>query len=71
VYALSEDVYDEMLGIIGVHENSGKLQLFLNELIPDSNASVPDPWYGDEAGYKPVYEMIAKTCKAIAEKYNS
>ncbi len=46
-----------------------KVDLFLNELKPRSNASVPDPWYGDEKGYAPVYEIIYNACDAIIEKY--
>lgn len=69
VYAMSDDVYDKVLEIIGADADSSKLQLFLNELMPGSNASVPDPWYGDEAGYKPVYEMIDKTCREILKRY--
>lgn len=69
VYAMSEDVYDEIIQMTGNKFSAVSLDLFLNELMPGSNTSVPDPWYGDEAGYKPVYEMINKTCKIIIEKY--
>jgi len=69
IYAMSNDVYDIILEIIGPKRNAAKLDLFLNELKPGSNASVPDPWYGDEEGYKPVYKMIDETCKKIIEKY--
>ena len=47
----------------------GKVMLFVNELHPGSNQSVPDPWYGNEDGYLPVYELIDQTCDAIIEKY--
>ncbi len=70
VYAMSEDVYEEIRRLAGNNSSITSLHLFLNELMPGSNASVPDPWYGEEDGYKPVYEMIDKTCKIIIEKYS-
>lgn len=70
IYAMADDVYDEIGRIGGRQADMSKVDFFLNELSPSSNASVPDPWYGDEDGYLPVYEMIARTCDAIIEKYS-
>lgn len=69
IYAMADDVYDHIKRIAGVTEHLHKLELFMNELYPGSNISVPDPWYGPEAGYAPVYDMIEKTCEAIIKKY--
>lgn len=69
VYAMSSDVYEIILNNAGTNDKIDNLNLFLNELKPGLNESVPDPWYGDERGYTPVYEMIAATCQAIIEKY--
>ncbi len=71
IYAMADDVYDEIRRIGGRNADMNKVDLFLNELLPGSNASVPDPWYGDEKGYTPVYEMIDKTCDVIVQKYAS
>jgi protein-tyrosine phosphatase len=69
IYAMADDVYDEIRQIGGGQADMSKVDFFLNELTENSNASVPDPWYGDEAGYLPVYDMIERTCDAIIEKY--
>ncbi len=65
IYAMAADVYGEIRRIGGAGADMNKVELFLNELHPGSNKSVPDPYYGTEAGYKEVYEMIEKTCEAI------
>jgi len=65
IYAMAADVYKEIKRIGGPHADMRKVELFLNELHKGSNESVPDPWYGPEEGYTPVYEMIDKTCDAI------
>ena len=70
IYAMSDDVLEEIQRVTGKNMDRSKVGLFLNELFEDSNASVPDPWYGGEEGYLPVYEMIDKACDAIIEKYS-
>jgi len=71
IYAMSADVLTEIQHIAGASFNGQKVSLFLNELYPGSNRSVPDPWYGPEEGYTEVFEMIRKTCEAISVKYRS
>ena len=69
IYAMADDVYNRILNVGGLWADKEKVKMFLDELEPGSNASVLDPWYGDESGYLPVYELINKTCDAIIEKY--
>lgn len=69
IYALATDVKDDIRRIGGVAADMSKVELLLNELHDNCNASVPDPWYGGEDGYLPVYEMIDKVCERIIEKY--
>lgn len=69
IYAMADDVYEAIQNIAGSKTDYTKLSLFLDELMPDANASVPDPWYGDEKGYKPVFDLINKGCDAIVFKY--
>ncbi len=69
IYAMAGDVYAEIKRIGGLGADMNKVEYFLNELHPGKNESVPDPYYGDESGYKVVYEMIEKTCTAIVENY--
>ncbi len=70
VYALAKDVYQEIEKIGGPKAPMHKVKLFLGELHEGSTESVPDPWYGDESGYLPVYELIEKTCHKIIDKYH-
>jgi protein-tyrosine phosphatase len=71
IYALANDVYEEIKKMGGKHADMNKVKYFLNELEPGSNGSVPDPWYGNEDGYTPVFELIDRTCDAIIEKYKN
>ncbi len=70
IYALAGDVYRDISRISGGADMSN-VHYFMNELEPGSNGSVPDPWYGDEDGYGPVYDMIARTCDAIIARHGT
>lgn len=69
IYALAEDVLDEIKRIAKNKFDAGKTDLLMNELYPGKNMDVPDPWYGPEPGYHEVYTLIDKACDAIIEKY--
>ena len=69
IYALADDVLEEIKSITGQNFDATKIDLLLNELHPGMNQSVPDPWYGGEEGYLPVFEMIEAACKALISKY--
>lgn len=69
IYAMADDVVEDIKRIAGHKYDAGKVDLFLNELRPGKNLSVPDPWYGPEPGYHEVYRLIDETCDAIIKKY--
>lgn len=69
IYALATDVYTEIKQIGGEKAPMEKVDLLLNELQPGKNHSVPDPWYGPEAGYHEAFELIDRACDRIIEKY--
>jgi protein-tyrosine phosphatase len=69
IYALAEDVLDDIRHIAKNKFDASKVDLLMNELYPGKNMDVPDPWSGPEAGYHEVYKLIDKVCDAIIEKY--
>ncbi len=69
IYAMADDVYREIKRIGGNKANMNRVAYFLNEVMPGSDASVPDPWYGGEDGFTEVFDLINKTCDVIADKY--
>ncbi len=69
IYALAEDVMEDMKRIAGKKFDASKVDLLMNELYPGKNMDVLDPYYGTEAGYHKVYKMIEDVCDAIVEKF--
>lgn len=71
IYAMSADVYRKIATIGGKEAKMEKVSLFLNELYPGQDRSVPDPWYGPEQGYREVYALIDKCCDKIVAQYST
>jgi len=70
IYALADDVIDDMKRIGRNNFDGSKVELLLNELFPGQDIDVPDPWYGPEPGYHQVFKMIDEACDAIIKKYS-
>jgi protein-tyrosine phosphatase len=68
IYAMADDVLDEIKWIAKEKYNPQKVDFLLNELHPGEDRSVPDPWYGAEPGYHEVYKLIEAACNSIIEK---
>jgi protein-tyrosine phosphatase len=68
IYAMSADIIKEMKLISKEKYDPAKVDLLLNECCPGENKDVPDPWYGAEAGYHTVYDMIDEACEAIVQR---
>ena len=71
IYVMAADVTDEMKELTGSKFDDTKIDLLLNELYPGENKDIPDPWYGPEAGYEEVFDMIEEACEVIIRKYKN
>ena len=71
IYAMADDVIDDMRRITRNNFDTTKVELLMNELFPGKNMDVPDPWYGPEPGYHQVFKMIDEACDAIIKKYST
>jgi protein-tyrosine phosphatase len=67
IYAMADDVMDDIRRIAKDKFDPEKVELFMNELRPGKNESVPDPWYGTEPGYHEVYKIIEECCDKIIQ----
>jgi protein-tyrosine phosphatase len=65
IYAMAENVLDDIKHIAKQKFNSSKVDLLMNELYPGGNIEVPDPWSGPESDYHEVFELIDKACEKI------
>lgn len=68
IYAMDESNYQNIISLARNAEDKVKVQLILNEIDADKNASVPDPYYGGNQGFENVYNMLDEACEIIASK---
>jgi len=45
-----------------------KVELILNQISPNGNQDVPDPYYGGDEGFEQVYRLLDASTQIIAEK---
>ena len=69
IFAMAEDVIDDMRRIAGKKFNDKKAALLLSLMDEAQNLDVPDPWYGTEPGYHETYAIIYSACENIISKF--
>lgn len=68
IYAMANDVLDDMKSIAKNKYDATKTNLLLNELFAGQNQDVPDPWSRPEKEYHLVFDLIDKACQQIINK---
>lgn len=68
IYVMDISNYWDVVKLSDNQEQTKKVQLILNELFPNENVDVPDPYFGLPNGFTSVYEMLNEACDLIAEK---
>lgn len=68
IYAMDESNYHNILSLARNANDELKVSMILNEINPNSNQSVPDPYYGGNQGFENVYQMLDEACEIISKK---
>jgi protein-tyrosine phosphatase len=68
IYVMDTSNYRDVLELTNKPEHHAKVQIILNELYPNENVDVPDPYFGMANGFEIVYSMLDEVCEIIANK---
>jgi len=68
IFVMDNSNYKDVMQLAPNQEAKSKVSLILNDLFPDENVDVPDPYYGMEDGFSNIYGMLDEVCEIIAEK---
>jgi protein-tyrosine phosphatase len=68
IYVMDNSNYDDVTFLAKTEEEKQKVELILDELFPDDNVDVPDPFYGLQNGFDMVYEMLDEATDLLAKK---
>lgn len=68
IYVMDTSNYKNVMAIAQNEEAKQKVKVILNEIHPNKNLEVPDPYYGEMDGFEHVYKLLDEVCEAIAAK---
>lgn len=68
IYVMDNSNYKDVMALTPNDEAKSKVKLILNELFPNENVDVPDPYYGGQDGFENVFDMLNEACDVIAGK---
>lgn len=68
IYVMDNSNYKNVTALAQNQNQVEKVQLILNELFPNENVDVPDPYFGLPNGFEIVYKMLDEVCDEIAKK---
>lgn len=68
IYVMDQSNYKNVCRLAPDEKAIEKVQLILNEIHPDKNLEVPDPYYGGDSGFDDVFKMLDEACEKIKEK---
>lgn len=65
IFVMDSENYKNVMALAKNEDHKAKIDLILNADQPNSNRSVPDPYYGGDNGFIEVFNMIDKACDAF------
>ena len=70
IYVMDESNFKNVNKLARNDEDIAKVKFILNEVYPNQNYDVPDPYYGGDEGFENIYKMLNEACDNIAKKLN-
>lgn len=71
IYVMDESNYQNVTALARNSEDISKVNYILNEIYPNQNHSVPDPYTGGIQGFENTFKMLDEACTTIAQKLTS
>ena len=68
IYVMDSSNYSDVVELAKTQEHKDKVQMILNDLFPNENVDVPDPYFGLPNGFEIVYNMLDEVCEVISKK---
>ncbi|GAA4885679.1 low molecular weight protein-tyrosine-phosphatase [Flaviramulus aquimarinus] len=66
IYVMDESNYNNVVKLARNDKDISKVKFILNEVYPNQNYDVPDPYYGGDQGFENIYKMLDEACLIIA-----
>jgi protein-tyrosine phosphatase len=67
IFVMDSSNYADVIALARNEKDKQKVELILNRVYPNSNMSVPDPYFGGEQGFENVFILLDKACDVIIQ----
>ncbi len=67
IFVMDTSNYNDVIELARDHSDKQKVEMILNRVYPDTNMSVPDPYFGGEQGFENVFMLLDKACDVIVD----
>lgn len=67
IYVMDENNLQDILSLTRNNHDKQKVKMILNEIHPNKNKSVPDPYYGGNQEFENVFKMLDEACEIISK----
>lgn len=71
IYVMDNSNYEDVIALARNEADKKKVKLILNEVTPDKNLEVPDPYYGGDSGFTDVFNMLDEAFEIVAKKLSN
>ncbi|MGB5361675.1 MAG: low molecular weight protein-tyrosine-phosphatase [Aureibaculum sp.] len=68
IYVMDNSNRRDVLSLARNENDRAKVKMMLNEIFPNENVDVPDPYTGGDFGFENVYKMLEEACSILASK---
>ena len=68
IFAMDTSNYHNIIALAESEEQKSKVELILDLIDSNYQASVPDPYYGGEDGFELVYQQLDEACDVLIEQ---
>jgi len=68
IFVMDQSNYHDITSMARSEEERGKVHLILEELFPEEQVDVPDPYTGGDQGFENVYRMLDEATDKIANR---
>lgn len=65
IYVMDNSNYNDVIQIAPDEKSKDKVKLILDELFPNENVDIPDPYYGSSRDFELVFNMLDQACEVI------
>lgn len=71
ILAMDRTNFNNLIKLAGNSEDKEKVKLFLEFASNQTTLEVPDPYYGNEADFEQVFQLVYKACEQLCKKLSN